>query len=162
MWSWRASEGWGAGGKGLGRKVIFKKSYNMEYGRKVPKLSFWKPQCGIWQKLFFWKPPNFLSPHAASILAGTTWSSWRQVPRTTQGWNRYHLIPPLNVICIHLFCVTNIYIHLDCRLSWSWWTECYRAQASGALAKVSPPLLLPKLGRPFWGMSKYLNSPTSK
>ena len=53
------------------------------------------------------------------------------------------------------------HIHLDCRLSWSWWTECYRAQASGALAKVSPPLLLPKLGRPSWGESKYLNASRS-
>ena len=50
------------------------------------------------------------------------------------------------------------HIHLGCRLSWSSWTECYRAQASGALTKVSPPLLLPKLGRPFWGESKHLNS----
>ena len=50
------------------------------------------------------------------------------------------------------------HIHLDCRLSWSWWTECYRAQASGALAKVSPPLLLPKLGRPSWGESKHHNA----
>ena len=50
------------------------------------------------------------------------------------------------------------HIHLDCRLSWSWWTECYKAQASGALAKVSPTLLLLKLGRQSWGMSKYLNA----
>ena len=127
----------------MGGKVIFE-NHNMEYGRKV-------------HKLFFRKPPNFLSPPCSIHLGRYNMIFVETSAKDNTGVEQVSFDstaesdPNSPFLC-------DQHIHLDCRLSWSWWTECYRAQASGALAKVSPPLLLPKLGRPFWGMSKYLNS----
>ena len=106
---------------------------------------------------FFRKPPNFLSPPCSIHLGRYNMIFVETSAKDNTGVEQVSFDstaesdPNSPFLC-------DQHIHLDCRLSWSWWTECYKAQASGALAKVSPTLLLLKLGRQSWGMSKYLNA----
>ena len=122
MWSWWSKEGGRAGGEGLGRKVL-----NFF-------LCFSQSLCIFW----------FTFPDTICICISLLcrilccqvqhdlrWDECEGQHRGGAG-DRTHL---------------QNYLFLICRLSWSWLTECFKVQASGAPDnKDLPRLLQHKLG----------------
>ena len=118
----------------MGGKVIFEK-HNMEYGRKVPELFFLKTTQ------FSFTSCSIHLGRYNMIFVETSAKDNTGVEQVT-----IHIFPPTKPILSFAFCNRRI-----CRLSWSWWTECCKAQAFGAPAKHLPVLLPHRLDLPSWG-----------
>ena len=170
MWSWRAKEGGGAGGKRLGRKVpilflittLFI-SFPTWFSTTTLFISF-----PIWllitltTLLIF---PNWFSittififvhqfgcwyPHRTSfaqfcLFPPSIWYQSWQVQHDLCGDKRQgqHRGGTSNLAMNPILLSFTFCIRLIRRLSLSWWTECCKALASGVPAKHLPPMLRP-------------------
>ena len=148
-----AGEGrWGCRRQGIGQKgsQSLLDNYSVYL---LPNLVFDSHHCSSAKFLFVCSHPPF-GIHLGRynmIFVETSAKDNTGVEQVT-----IHIFPPTNPILSFAFCNRRI-----CRLSWSWWTECCKAQASGAPAKHSPALLPLRLDLPSWGESKHLNASLS-